>query len=633
MALSKTAIIGIAVVAVIAIGAVAAFSMMGGGGGSSNDITYELNGGVNSEYNPTGYKSDVVTLYDPSREGYDFSGWYLEPNFINKVTSLNKSMGKVTVYAKWAYKVYNVEYVLNCKSAVNLNPESVTWGSGTLRGACSPDRCFDAWYSTPTFESDSKVKSFNDIKSDTTLYAKWKSVAGTEYVYNLEYTPSYSIANSSTVELKVFVDNDDGSLISSTLNLDIITGIGMVSSVQYQSEWSDSDDESNLVFIGMDTLSTIDGKKELFVFKNDELTMWTDEYYHPYVMDYLDYKATLASYSTFTVPTVATVTVYSSDGITVKGSGTYKVGDSVKLTATASSGKTFKGFSFDGNGIVNQPSMEFMACDSLTLFALEEDDYAVYAEGSYTNPTWTITDDRTGKVVKTVHSNPAIVSLEDSMSYTASFTAKSGSKDVKLKQDLITGGSFTNEYYWKYNGYNYSCYWTDFVPNYVYYKNYNTDGRHHINNAKDSEFVTYTDSTILDMRDFLEKQSRNMSDLQRANFVLRFVQETITYTKDASGKGMNEYWKYPYETLFDMRGDCEDTAILYAALMKSLGYEVALILYDDHMATGIGMPSSTYGTYYEKNGTCYYYCETTATGWWLGDIPDGYDTATVIVIS
>ena len=60
------------------------------------------------------------------------------------------------------------------------------------------------------------------------------------------------------------------------------------------------------------------------------------------------------------------------------------------------------------------------------------------------------------------------------------------------------------------------------------------------------------------------------------------VQKNIEYTKDASGKGMNEYRKYPYETLCDMRVDCEDSAILYASVMKSLEYEVALILYDDH---------------------------------------------------
>ena len=67
--------------------------------------------------------------------------------------------------------------------------------------------------------------------------------------------------------------------------------------------------------------------------------------------------------------------------------------------------------------------------------------------------------------------------------------------------------------------------------------------------------------------------------------------------------------------------------------MKSLGYEIALIIYDDHLATGIGMPSGTSGTYYEKNDTRYYYRKTTATGRWLGDIPSGRDRATVIVIS
>ena len=542
MELSKNAIIGIAAVAVIAIVAVAALAMMGGGG--SDDITYELNGGVNNENNPTGYKSDVVTLYDPSREGYDFSGWYLEPNFINKVTSLNKSMGKVTVYAKWAYKVYNVEYVLNCDTAVNINPKSVTWESGTLRGACSLDRCFDAWYSTPTFEPASKVGSFTDIKSDTTLYAKWKSLAGTKYEFSVEYLgTSYTMADSSTAEMKIAIDDGERILSSSFANYDYVLGAGIARYTGYDSSWSDG---SDFDFIRMETLSTIDGTKELFVFQNDDSTYWIDEYFHPYRIEEYDLRFTLSSYSTYTVPTVISITVYSSDGITVKGSGTYNVGDDVDLTATASSGKKFKGFCFDGNGIYSNPSMKFVACDSLTLFALEKNEYAVYAEGSYSDPKWTVTDDRTDNVVATAYSNPAFVSLDDSMSYTASFTAKSGGKDVNLKQDLITGLLHTNKYTWDFESYRYTMTSEDYVPSYVYFKNYNTDGRHHINDVKDSEFLTYTDPRIVDVVETLQEECEYMSDLQMANYTLRFVQESLTYTSDASGKGMNGYWKYPF---------------------------------------------------------------------------------------
>ena len=629
MELSKNAIIGIAAVAVIAIVAVAALAMMGGGG--SDDITYELNGGVNNENNPTGYKSDVVTLYDPSREGYDFSGWYLEPGFINKVTSLNKSMGKVTVYAKWAYKVYNVEYVLNCDTAVNINPKSVTWESGTLRGACSLDRCFDAWYSTPTFEPASKVGSFTDIKSDTTLYAKWKSLAGTKYVFSVESTdPSYSLADSSTAEMRIAIDDGKRVLSSSFANYDYIAGSGTVHYSGYDSAWSD--DESDFDFIKMDTLTTIDGKKELFVFQNDGSTYWIDEYFHVYRVEENNLGFTLSSYSTYTVPKVVTITVYSSDGITVKGSGTYSVGDDVDLTATASSGKKFKGFCFDGNGIYSNPSMKFVACDSLTLFALEKNEYAVYAEGSYSDPKWTLTDDRTGNVVVTAHSNPAIVSLEESMSYTASFTAKSGGKDVNLKQDLITGLMRTSKYIWDFESYRYTITSEDYIPSYVYYKNCNTDGRHHINDVKDSEFLAYTSPEIVDMVKVMRKDTEHFSDLQMANFVLRFVQEGLTYTSDSSGKGMDGYWKYPFETLFNNIGDCEDKTILYASLMKAMGYDVALLLYNNHMAVGIGMPSGTPGKCYEVGGISYYYCETTVPGWTLGGMPEDYGSVDVVVI-
>jgi uncharacterized repeat protein (TIGR02543 family) len=70
----------------------------------SYTITYELNGGVNSKKNPVAYTTETptITLNDPTRDGYDFVGWYADKTFITKVSSIEKgSTGDVTLYAAW----------------------------------------------------------------------------------------------------------------------------------------------------------------------------------------------------------------------------------------------------------------------------------------------------------------------------------------------------------------------------------------------------------------------------------------------------------------------------------------------------------------------------------------------------
>lgn len=43
----------------------------------------------------------------------------------------------------------------------------------------------------------------------------------------------------------------------------------------------------------------------------------------------------------------------------------------------------------------------------------------------------------------------------------------------------------------------------------------------------------------------------------------------------------------------------------------------------------VGLAGNSAGKpYYEYNGKYFYYIETTATGWDIGDIPEGYDYAT-----
>ena len=94
--------------------------------------------------------------------------------------------------------------------------------------------------------------------------------------------------------------------------------------------------------------------------------------------------------------------------------------------------------------------------------------------------------------------------------------------------------------------------------------------------------------------------------------------------------GYDEFRRYPIETLIDGGGDCEDTTILVAALLRGLGEKPVLIFTPGHIALGIsGNFSGASVTY---NGTEYYYCETTGTGWTVGDLPSSSGTKVTRII-
>jgi len=112
--------------------------------------------------------------------------------------------------------------------------------------------------------------------------------------------------------------------------------------------------------------------------------------------------------------------------------------------------------------------------------------------------------------------------------------------------------------------------------------------------------------------------------------VITFVQ-SLPYFKDASSTTMDEYPRYPIETLVDNGGDCEDTAILTAAMLREMGYGVVLVNPPGHMAVGVKC-SSCSGTNYTYGGDKYYYLETTGNNYKIGQMPDEYRNQKVNII-
>ena len=68
-------------------------------------ITYELDGGTNVPENPASYnvESETITLKDPTKDGFAFTGWFESPDFsTTKVKEITQgSTGDKTLYARW----------------------------------------------------------------------------------------------------------------------------------------------------------------------------------------------------------------------------------------------------------------------------------------------------------------------------------------------------------------------------------------------------------------------------------------------------------------------------------------------------------------------------------------------------
>jgi len=139
-------------------------------------------------------------------------------------------------------------------------------------------------------------------------------------------------------------------------------------------------------------------------------------------------------------------------------------------------------------------------------------------------------------------------------------------------------------------------------------------------NSDDREFLRSVIGKIKDASGSLTYDARN--DYRN---VVAFVQ-SISYSSDRDTKGTDEYFRYPVETLYDQTGDCEGTAILAAALLHEMGYDVALISLPEHMAVGLACDNCN-GYYYPYDGKKYYFLETTGAGFRAGQTDKYADTA------
>ena len=149
-------------------------------------------------------------------------------------------------------------------------------------------------------------------------------------------------------------------------------------------------------------------------------------------------------------------------------------------------------------------------------------------------------------------------------------------------------------------------------------------------------WVTYYNQTIKTYAEFMTKDAKSLEE--KAQLLLDFVHRTHVY--DNSIEKDRDYVRYPIETMVERNGDCEDAAILAAALMKSIGIEVALLYFPPlegenggHVA--LGVYGNFKGDFYHFDGKEYFYAEAAEADWLqthfqrkIGEMPSNFKTRT-----
>ena len=140
-------------------------------------ISYVLNGGENHSSNPKEYDitTKTITLKKGTRTGYDFKGWFTEPEFENQITEIPQgSTGEIKLYAKWELIKYKLTYVGIDKKDAHLNPEiyDVKTETINLKEPTKDHYVFLGWYSDNNYKNKIESIPKGSIGSKT-IYARW----------------------------------------------------------------------------------------------------------------------------------------------------------------------------------------------------------------------------------------------------------------------------------------------------------------------------------------------------------------------------------------------------------------------------------------------------------------------------
>ena len=241
-------------------------------------ITYELDGGVNDKANPLSFTADdKITLKNPSKDGYRFSGWYETADFSGtavKGWAAGDKKTNVTLYAKW-----------------RAFDDKVLAEDGT--GVYSYSVCIDALDGRKDYPDFSIFLMTNgQIESMTSDGGKW--VEKSEFLEATKTEPVYQIGSYGRM----------GADTTKTGNYAVWGGTPVNGKLEYYEGISASIEGTNfIVTVDMTKLANVELKSYL----DGEETYMTDDdivslsNYKPYISMNLDSDSDPEAYRSYIV--------------------------------------------------------------------------------------------------------------------------------------------------------------------------------------------------------------------------------------------------------------------------------------------------------------------------------------------
>ena len=154
-------------------------------------ITFEENGGSAVADITQNYLTTVTQPANPTKEGFDFVSWYTNQEFTQIYTFTTMPAENITLYAKWVYKEYTINYV----DGTNVIAPTMIKAFDPIVLIADPVRpgyTFDGWYNEALLINSFQLTLMPE--ENITIYAKWSPVI---------FTISYESNGGSVVTEKL----------------------------------------------------------------------------------------------------------------------------------------------------------------------------------------------------------------------------------------------------------------------------------------------------------------------------------------------------------------------------------------------------------------------------------------------